>query len=286
LRRTTKEGDVGDLHLEYERVSRRVPCPVCGKPDWCLIARDRSTAICARSCEGSEAVVGEAGYKHRLTTSTEKVRHYEPFHPREEKRRDFGDMAMLLQQAAAATIVKDSAERLGVSVQSLRELGVGFHAVAGCLSFPMYDEQGVCGIRLRRIEDGFKYAMIGTKNGVFYQAGDVTTVVIVEGPTDAAAALTMGFASVVGRPFCKGGNSIVSSFLSVWGPDQVIIVADTDAVGLDGATKLADQLCDAHDVRLIEPTGGAADMRAWLRLGATKDDVLEVAANVDRWRKQ
>jgi len=30
------------------RVSRRQPCPICGKPDWCLMAEDGSAAICAR----------------------------------------------------------------------------------------------------------------------------------------------------------------------------------------------------------------------------------------------
>ena len=44
------------------RVSKQRPCPVCGKPDWCLIARDGSAAICARIAEGSVKQCGEAGW--------------------------------------------------------------------------------------------------------------------------------------------------------------------------------------------------------------------------------
>lgn len=279
---------MSDLHLEYERVSRRLPCPVCGKPDWCLVARDRSTAICARVCEGSECVVGDAGYKHRLVATTEKVKHYTPFHPRQDKRRDFGDMWMLLQQAATASIVKDSADRLGVSYGSLRSLGVGYHTLAAALTFPMYDDQGVCGIRLRRVDDGFKYAMLGSRNGVFMRGLPVKgeVCVIVEGPTDAAAALTMGFQSVVGRPFCKGGNKIIAGFLDQWEPSCVVIVADSDPVGVAGAEQLADELCGKHDVRVIEPLDGAKDLRAWLRLGATRAVVEEAAEMAPSWRAQ
>src|SRR4051812_36138285 len=49
------------------RVSKATPCPVCEKPDWCLVARDRSAAICQRVKSDREC--GQAGYLHRLTTT-------------------------------------------------------------------------------------------------------------------------------------------------------------------------------------------------------------------------
>ena len=32
---------------ELIRVGRDYPCPICGKPDWCLVFADQSKAVCA-----------------------------------------------------------------------------------------------------------------------------------------------------------------------------------------------------------------------------------------------
>src|SRR5262245_60213476 len=40
------------------------PCPVCHKPDWCLVALDGSAAICQRVT--GEKRCGKAGSLHRL----------------------------------------------------------------------------------------------------------------------------------------------------------------------------------------------------------------------------
>ena len=49
---------------EFVRVSRSRRCPICGKPDWCLIKRDSSAAVCARVESGHRW--GQAGWFHRL----------------------------------------------------------------------------------------------------------------------------------------------------------------------------------------------------------------------------
>ena len=51
---------------KMQRVSRKYPCPVCDKPDWCLVAKDGSAAICARISEGSVKQYGDAGWLHFL----------------------------------------------------------------------------------------------------------------------------------------------------------------------------------------------------------------------------
>ena len=48
---------------KMQRVSRKTPCPVCGKPDWCLVAEDGTAAICQRIKEGSVKSCGNAGYR-------------------------------------------------------------------------------------------------------------------------------------------------------------------------------------------------------------------------------
>ena len=44
----------------WKRVSRSDPCPICGKPDWCVVAED--AVICARI--ESLKRCGEAGWLH------------------------------------------------------------------------------------------------------------------------------------------------------------------------------------------------------------------------------
>lgn len=40
----------------YKRVSRRSPCQVCGKPDWCSTTRDHNIAFCARTATNADRV--------------------------------------------------------------------------------------------------------------------------------------------------------------------------------------------------------------------------------------
>ena len=54
---------------KWVRVNRRIPCPVCGKPDWCLISQDGKTAICARIESNKPAGNKGAGWIHTLDNS-------------------------------------------------------------------------------------------------------------------------------------------------------------------------------------------------------------------------
>lgn len=54
----------GYLDPKWLRVNRHNPCPVCGKPDWCMISPDGRSAICARIESPHKA--GNAGWLHQL----------------------------------------------------------------------------------------------------------------------------------------------------------------------------------------------------------------------------
>jgi len=56
-----------DVRQKWLRVSREMPCPICGKRDWCLVAVDGVAVICARV----QSVVrkGEAGWLHKLASA-------------------------------------------------------------------------------------------------------------------------------------------------------------------------------------------------------------------------
>ena len=56
----------------WNRVRRDRRCPICGKPDWCLIAADRSAVICARI--ESDKPAGQAGWVHRLENDWTPIR--------------------------------------------------------------------------------------------------------------------------------------------------------------------------------------------------------------------
>lgn len=53
---------------DYIRVSRKHPCPVCGKPDWCMISRDDPANPSKALCKRVEFPIKwrDAGWLHKL----------------------------------------------------------------------------------------------------------------------------------------------------------------------------------------------------------------------------
>ncbi|MEN6405265.1 MAG: toprim domain-containing protein [Thermoguttaceae bacterium] len=265
----------------WHRVSKRRPCPICGKPDWCLFAGDPTSpnaAICQRV--QSPKRCGEAGWLHIL-------RHDGPaWSPRvrriELSAAHITTPALNLDTLAAdctAAVRSDVLERLavtlGVSVESLRRLGVGWSAQHRAWTFPMKNVAGnVLGIRLR-LSNGKKLSVKGGKEGLFVPEGiDAHSLLLVcEGPTDTAAMLDLGFFAV-GRPSCTVGVKLLVELVMKWKPANVIIVADGDLPGRRGAEALASVLCAyARSVRIITPPFSVKDARQWKLNGATPSDV-------------
>ena len=165
------------------------------------------------------------------------------------------------------------ADDLGVTTTSLRRLGIGNNGSAW--SFPMFDDQGrVRGIRLRA-RDGSKYAVKGSREGLFLpsELEPVDRILVCEGPTDTAAMLDLGF-EAIGRPSCTGGADLVERFVRTIRVDDVAIIADEDEVGRKGAYSLGARLrliCSV--VRVVTPGNEAGDARAWVNGGARRRDV-------------
>ncbi|MFZ2035535.1 MAG: hypothetical protein WBL37_09200 [Dehalococcoidales bacterium] len=53
--------------FNWIKVSKQMHCPICDKPDWCMIARDGSAALCARVESDRAAGTKGSGWIHRLT---------------------------------------------------------------------------------------------------------------------------------------------------------------------------------------------------------------------------
>jgi hypothetical protein len=186
------------------------------------------------------------------------------------------------------------AERMGLGVASLLRLRVGWSGSAW--AFPMTDARGtVIGVRLRS-DDGRKYAVRGSRNGLFVPV-DLPAegpLLVCEGPTSCAALLDLGFAAV-GRPSCSGGGWLVRDLLRRGARRDVVLFGDHDEAkprpdgsvfypGQEGADRLAaDLLPAARSLKVVVPPF-AKDARDWKRDGATRDVVNAVirAANYVR----
>lgn len=228
---------------DYERVSEETPCPKCGSPDWCLIHRSGRKCICQRVERGG-IPRGEAGYLHYLPEG-ERVPINKPAEPKTYLAPN-QIKAYLAEHDGAENMLEHQAHLLGLPVSSIKAFQAHYESQAAALIFPMYDEHGhVCGCRLRR-SDGRKWSLKGGREGVFLPHGSIVTgqpIFIAEGPTDAAAAYSLGFHNVIGRPSCTGGVRIIChSFLLRNALTPVVIFADPKPQELDGATKLAMQL--------------------------------------------
>lgn len=257
---------------DFARVSRSRLCPVCGRPDWCLVSRDTppSRAVCSRT--PSPVRWGEAGWMHHLGPDLRL-----PDRPvrRALAVRTVPDLAAMAARLAAAAVperVARLAVSLGLTPDSLYRLGIGWDGRAW--AFPMSDSTGrVRGIRLR-YPDGSKLAVKGGREGLFVPielTGD-GPLLACEGPTDCAAMLDLGF-DCVGRPSCTGGTALVVGLVRRRRPCSVVVVADADEPGRRGAGSLAAVLATyCRDVRVVTPP--AKDAREWVRGGATRADVL------------
>ena len=266
------------------RVSPRRLCAICQKGDWCSYTEDGSEACCMRVADGAyrnaDLDHGQ-GHYHRLSGDRRAEAVDYSTVPRSESAPRFDlDFAAVLGRWSASTApwdVDELAISLGCAFISLTRLGVVYSARHMAWAFPMYDaRRRIIGIRLRStqaVNDKYrKFSLTGSRPGLFMPMGidSRSTLLICEGPTDTAAAITLGF-TAIGRPSCTGGVSIMCEMLSVGRRRDVVIVADNDArgEGIFGANRLADAITDvAASVRVID-CSPHKDLREWLQYGGT-----------------
>ena len=174
------------------------------------------------------------------------------------------------------------AERLAVSDGALLRLGVGWHAERAAFTFPMRDGAGrVIGIRTRHA-DGSKQCVAGSHLGVIMPGGSwerPDVLIVTEGESDAAAAINLGF-DVVARPGCSTCAGIVVETVARLRPGRVVLIADADPPGQNGAHALARRIAASGTAcRVLTPPDGAKDLRAWKQLPESNTHAL--AALID-----
>lgn len=207
---------------------------------------------------------------------------------------------------------------LGVGIDSLKRLRVGYDVETGFFSFPMVGADEVpIGIRLRvpdgQVKNGRRYLCVpGSRNGLFIPEGyEVEPVpeelaenayplllLMPEGPTDVAAALDMGFRAI-GRPSNIGGADLIHKLLARSPKQDVVIVADRDSTkylqdgtpfwpGWEGALSLAKQIQPScGTLRIIKPPHKTKDLRQWMKDGGRAEMIDSLIGRADhvtaRW---
>jgi hypothetical protein len=269
------------------RVSREMRCPICGKTDWCLVAGDKSAAICPRT--ESPKRCGDAGYLHVFASPLQRCESRRVLISTRIDPPNLTSLATEYQLAATTEHLTALAEQLRVSPESLSAYSVGWAARYHAWSFPMTDPatDKVTGIRLRPMI-GDKFSVTGGKEALFLPASALPTddtLLVLEGATDAIAARTIGFMNAVGRPSCSGGTVHLIALIKDRKPARVVIVRDNDEPGIRGAEALASRLAlYSRGVRVIAPPDLVKDLRDWIVDGAARPDLEKLidAANVLR----
>lgn len=273
------------------RVTRRAPCPICGRPDWCVVARDLSKAFCCRTDLGSvryserlcawEFVLNESSVRRQI--DAERVVRYRDTRPEPEI--DAAELNVTYQIEITERQIAELESSLGIDRVGLEMLGIGYSEDHHAYTFPMKSvKERVIGIRLRNLE-GRKWAVRGSRNGLFIPElfDPMGDVYICEGPTDTAAALSIGL-EAIGRSSCKGEVAeIVALFTKL--KRKAVIVSDCDGPGVLGALELAERLSRVTETRLIQPIRGK-DIREWIVNGATKDVIESVVKNEIAWTSE
>lgn len=138
------------------------------------------------------------------------------------------------------------AKQLNISTKSLDDWLVGFDGSS--FTIPMYREElnetyregGVCGVQ-RRFSDGTKRCIIGSQLGLIYSKEHIHAyyyIFICEGFSDGISVYDLGLNSIA-RPHCHYTEGIPDLFEAVFESFcNIVIIPDSDAVGLAGAKKL------------------------------------------------
>lgn len=267
----------------WHRVSKQEHCPICGKPDWCLMKDDGTQAICQRITEGSIRQMGEAGRLHQLS---ETLRQY----PRKSK----PHAAPVANVEAVYGLWEGRclpalAKLKGVSIASLEWIRAGHDERAW--TYPMFDDRRrMIGVR-REFPDGGRFSLQGTHNGLFMgrniQDGKIY---LPEGPTDLCALFDLGLQGIA-RPSNSGGGEFLKRWL--WRDlrrRDVVIVSDNDKwktrpsggrwkPGQEGAANMAEKLLPvSRSVTIIKPPKHK-DLREAVNDGCTRQ-------NVEAWERE
>lgn len=257
---------------KWIRVNRAHPCIICDHDGWCSYCPGLNLALCMRieSNRPSKNAMGGWLWKLGETIADSVPRAHVPYSPPKAETPDptidFYELWKSYSPDTTVQLMVRESDNLGVSFEALYYLRARWSTRYNAWAYPMRNaERKIIGIRLRS-SDGKKWAVKGSKQGLFVPDGYTQPdLCIAEGPTDTAAAMSLDFFAV-GRPACEGGKEFINQFIRLNKVKRVIIIADNDAPGLRGAQNLQDIL----RVPSIQWSPPAKDVREFLKAGGTR----------------
>lgn len=263
--------------MSWTRVRHDNRCPICGHDSWCVY--NREVVLCMRVESERPKVLksGETGYLHDSGFTSRQVRHLS----RPVTTINAAALILGWQKQTTHEWLEVAARELGVSCASLERLRACHAPEYAAMAFPMYNGVGaIVGVRLRS-RDGSKFAVTGSHQGIFLpQMMQFSTVYILEGPTDTAAALTLG-CFAIGRPSCSGGMTEIVQAVSRYGLMRAVIIADNDEPGIRGAKNLSEVLTIPSCVVVLP----CKDLREFIRSGGDRE-TLDCLVNGSIWTKR
>ncbi len=222
-------------HEKPIRVSKRNPCPICEKPDWCTLSADGTLAFCMRI--SSERKAGNGSFIHILADPKP------PPAPLNDKHEwipveDWSEKAIECFRHPKAKAAREAvSERLELSEGTLEAMLVGWSAdrrgeFTTWPEWKLYKGQMTITSIDRRYADGTKKCMKGGKRGMYViehwwvAAGPV---LMPEGGSDAAALIDIG-CCVVGRFACRGGVRDMTTLLRrfIGSERRIVVIGDND----------------------------------------------------------
>lgn len=195
---------------DLRSVTPEAPCPVCTGDHKCSVGDGGDFIICGRR----DSTV--PGFRHNGAAAADPQFHLYRRRPTAGEMAgqavaagtkapsgpeiDWRQRAKACTIALTASLAQELATELGVPVEVLLGLGVGYLGRSECWTFPEKDAEGnIVGISTRD-RAGKKRMMKGVSRGVYFADDPIRTegpILLPEGFSDAATAFAMGL-SVVG----------------------------------------------------------------------------------------
>ena len=293
----------------WRRVSKREPCPICEHGDWCGVSDDGVVCHCMRVESANPCPSG--GWFHFLKERPKRVEVRRGPKPPVRARMFNAELTMAgfraeFEKPGGGKDIFGSLLEIGRDLNlcpaDIDRLNVGRSAFHGAWAFPMLDGMGkTVGIRLRSYGGSDKWAVGGSRDGLFYDPAVEPRegacnglmgreLVVVEGATDCIAGYSLGL-PCVGRSACMTGGDMLKELCVRLRVSRATIVSDNDEYkfrpdgtpwrpGQEGARSLAQRLGIAY--RIVTPP--KKDLRDWLADGLTAETFWMVA-DLQPWRR-